>query len=255
MAVKDIVALKPLTRTQAETLCAKVESGLLGARAALAELEERLGYKALGYKTMRNLLQVRFRVGERGAQLLLEGARTAQKLLPHLDPKIDITRMGDVALHELKKVGDPEKQAEVVRKVFETTEGPITSTAVKKVINEADNGEAKAEPPPPILDEIGEQVPPGLSDVFNARANFRKVLAQIKTLKTSIAALTKGPAGRELRRKLTGVELDRESLHTKIASSMPFGLCVNCKGQRLKCTVCGGEGWMSQTQHENAWKG
>jgi len=183
-----------------------------------------------------------------------------------------------LAAMQLKKELEPPKKSPIGDKTAQSAETPpeaIESEYDARKILDARKAAAKVEPEPEVEREPGddaEEYPPRckivdangdrvfltLEPAFKARSKFGSAERTIRALCTELVkSLKPGPGG--TRFDSLSFEQSMKRAADIVASGAPYAICPFYNGigecvaiKKMKCKTCGGRGWVTRSQYEEA---
>jgi len=172
------------------------------------------------------------------------------------------TSLGEWAMafnkNQIAKLGYVDEKARkvVVKSIVDEAEkdddgDPIVTA--KAVANAIKKAKKTAEVTPEVEEELltpaGEKVLTAkLMTVFGDLGDIEALLRSLTTFKTAMDEIAETLPGSMVASFLVELEHRRLHLYDGIASTMPYGICPYCGGDK-ECRVCSNAGWVNKSTH------
>ena len=121
--------------------------------------------------------------------------------------------------------------------------GPLTAASVAKAA--AKVAETK-EPKPPPLDDVGQEIPAPLWEVFEQDGALRSISRDILAVRKLIASVKEQPVGAAI--DLNDCESHLKHVQTNLNGWGPYAVCPYPGKDHATCRACSGRQWLTKLQ-------
>jgi hypothetical protein len=165
------VAVEPMTQAQAAAAVVTIRSGLETLGAAILDLYEREGWRALGYVSWRSCVEAEFGWGKSYAYDRLRAAR----IVAELSAIAETTPRNEAQARELARIDDPQERVEVWRAAVDRHGSAVTAADVRGIAEARSTGDSVRSV---RLEELEAVIERGLAEIRKIEAVFPEMRAR-----------------------------------------------------------------------------